>query len=317
MGAELSAAARAASADSGRARLVAFAWLSVAAALATIALKGAAYWITGSVGLLSDAMESLVNLAAALVALAMIQVAARPPDEEHAYGYSKAEYFASGFEGGLIFLAAVAIILAAAQRLIAPAPLQQLGMGLAISGAAAVLNLGVALVLIRGGRRYDSIALEADGKHLLTDVSTSAGVIVALLAVLATGWQWLDPVIAIAVALNILWTGYKLVKRSALGLLDRALPEPARAAIAQALSRYERDGVQFHALRTRQAAGRSFVSVHVLVPGAWSVKRGHDLLEEIESDLRASVRGATVFTHIEPVEDPRSFLDRELDRGGR
>ena len=300
-----------------RQQLVAFAWLSVAAAVATIALKGAAYWLTGSVGLLSDAMESFVNLAAAIVALTMIRVAARPPDEEHAFGYSKAEYFASGFEGGLIFLAAVAIAAAAAQRLLAPAPLEQLGVGLAISAGAAVLNLAVALVLIRVGRRHNSIALEADGKHLMTDVWTSVGVIVALIAVLITGWLWLDPAIAIAVALNILWTGYKLVKRSALGLLDRALPAQSRAAIAQVLARYERAGVQFHALRTRQAAGRSFISVHVLVSGAWTVKRGHDLLEEIERDLRGAVQGAAVFTHLEPVEDPSSLLDRELDRPPR
>ena len=300
-----------------RQQLVAFAWLSVAAAVATIALKGAAYWLTGSVGLLSDAMESFVNLAAAIVALTMIRVAARPPDEEHAFGYSKAEYFASGFEGGLIFLAAVAIAAAAAQRLLAPAPLEQLGVGLAISAGAAVLNLAVALVLIRVGRRHNSIALEADGKHLMTDVWTSAGVIVALIAVVITGWLWLDPAIAIAVALNILWTGYKLVKRSALGLLDRALPPQSRAAIAQVLARYERAGVQFHALRTRQAAGRSFISVHVLVSGAWTVKRGHDLLEEIERDLRGAVQGAAVFTHLEPVEDPSSLLDRELDRPPR
>jgi cation diffusion facilitator family transporter len=177
-----------------------------------------------------------------------------------------------------------------------------------------VLNLAVALVLMRAGQRYNSIALEADGRHLMTDVWTSAGVIAALLAVLLTGWQWLDPLIAIAVALNILWTGYRLLKRSALGLLDRALPPPQRAAIAQVLARYQRDDLQFHALRTRQAAGRSFISVHVLVPGAWTVQRGHDLLEEIERDLRAAVPGAAVFTHLEPVEDPTSFLDRELDR---
>jgi cation diffusion facilitator family transporter len=297
-----------------RARLAAFAWLSVAAAVATIALKGLAYWLTGSVGLLSDALESFVNLAAAIVALTMIHVAARPPDEEHAYGYSKAEYFASGFEGALIFLAAVAIGIAAGQRLIAPVPLERLDAGLAISAGAAALNLAAARVLTRAGRRYNSIALEADGRHLMTDVWTSAGVIAALFGVLLTGWQWLDPLIAIAVALNILWTGYRLLKRSALGLLDRALPQPQRAAIAQVLARYQRDDLQFHALRTRQAAGRSFISVHVLVPGAWSVQRGHDLLEEIERELRAAVPGAAVFTHLEPVEDPASFLDRELDR---
>jgi cation diffusion facilitator family transporter len=297
-----------------RRRLAAFAWLSVAAAVATIALKGLAYWLTGSVGLLSDALESFVNLAAAIVALTMIHVAARPPDEEHAYGYSKAEYFASGFEGALIFLAAVAIAVAAGRRLIAPVPLEQLGVGLAISAGATIVNLAVALVLIEAGSRHSSIALEADGKHLMTDVWTSLGVIVALFAVLLTGWLWLDPLIAIAVAVNILWTGYRLLKRSALGLLDQALPPPQRAAIAQALAGYERQDVQFHALRTRQAAGRSFISVHVLVPGAWSVQRGHDLLEEIERDLRHAVPGAAVFTHLEPVEDPTSFLDRELDR---
>ena len=297
-----------------RRRLAAFAWLSVATAVATIALKSLAYWVTGSVGLLSDALESLVNLAAAIVALTMIHVAARPPDEEHAYGYSKAEYFASGVEGALIFLAAVAIAVAAAQRLIAPAPLEQLGIGLGISAGATILNLAVARVLINAGCRHSSIALEADGKHLMTDVWTSVGVIVALFAVMLTGWQWLDPLIAIAVAVNILWTGYRLLKRSALGLLDQALPPPQRAAIAQTLARYQRKDLQFHALRTRQAAGRSFISLHVLVPGAWTVQRGHDLLEDIERDLREAVPGAAVFTHLEPIEDPSSFLDRELDR---
>lgn len=297
-----------------RARLAAFAWLSVVAAVATIVLKWLAYWLTGSVGLLSDALESFVNLAAAVVALTMIHVASRPPDEEHAYGYSKAEYFASGFEGALILLAALIIGVAAGQRLIAPVPLERLGIGLVISACGTALNLAVAVVLMRAGRRYNSIALEADGMHLMTDVWTSLGVIAALFAVLLTGWQWLDPLIALAVAANILWTGYRLLKRSALGLLDRALPPPQRAAIAQVLARYQRDDLQFHALRTRQAAGRSFISVHVLVPGAWSVQRGHDLLEEIERELRAAVPGAAVFTHLEPVEDPASFLDRELDR---
>jgi len=291
-----------------------FAWLSVAAAVVTIALKGLAYWLTGSVGLLSDALESLVNLAAAVMAVIMLQIAARPPSEEHAYGFSKAEYFSSGFEGALIFLAAVAIVVAAVERLYVPKPLQQLDIGLLISGAAAVVNLIVAQVLIRTGRRRNSIALEADGHHLMTDVWTSVGVIVALVAVLFTGWQWLDPVIAIGVAINILWTGYRLLRRSALGLLDRAVPASQRAAIGEVLSRYEAQGAKFHALRTRQAAGRSFVSVHVLVPGAWTVQHGHELLEEIERDIRVAVPNAAVLTHLEPVEDPTSFLDGELDR---
>jgi cation diffusion facilitator family transporter len=294
--------------------LVTYAWVSIGAAIATICLKGAAYWLTGSVGLLSDAMESLVNLAGALMALTMIKIAARPPDEEHAYGYTKAEYFSSGFEGGMIFLAAIAIGVAAMERLLSPHALEQLGLGMAVSAAATAVNLMVGRLLIRVGRRRNSIALEADGHHLMTDVWTSVGVIIALLAVLATDWQWLDPLIGIAVALNILWVGYRLLKRSALGLLDRALPAEGRRAIHEVLARYGELGAQFHALRTRQAAGRSFVSVHVLVPGAWTVQHGHDLVERIERDIRDVVPAAVVFTHLEPAEDPASFLDEEFDR---
>ncbi len=294
------------------ATLTGFAWLSVATALVTIALKAGAWWLTGSVGLLSDALESGVNLAAAVMALMMIRVAARPPDEDHAYGYSKAEYFASGFEGALILVAAGLIAVAAVQRLLDPMPLERLGVGLLITLAASLLNLGVGVSLVRAGKRHDSIALEADGRHLLTDVWTSAGVIAGLVAVVVTGWLWLDPLIAMAVALNIVWTGYRLLERSAFGLLDRALPAPQRERIAEVLRRFESRGVQFHALRTRQAAGRSFVSVHVLVPGGWSVQRGHDLLEEIEAAVRQAVRGASVITHLEPVEDPASHADRDL-----
>jgi cation diffusion facilitator family transporter len=293
---------------------VRFAWLSVLAATVTIGLKALAWRLTGSVGLLSDAMESLVNLAAAIVALGMLHVAAWPADEEHAYGYSKAEYFASGFEGALIFLAAAAIVWSAIERLLVPAPLQALGSGLALSVAASAVNLFVGLLLVRAGKRHGSIALEADGQHLLTDVWTSGGVVAGLLAVLLTGWYWLDPVIAIGVALNILWTGYRLLKRSALGLMDQALPPAQRAAIADVLERYRAQGLQFHALRTRQAAGRGFVSVHVLVPGTWTVQRGHDLLEEIEKDVRGAIPDISVFTHLEPVEDPASLLDGGLDR---
>jgi len=297
-----------------RSHLQRFAWLSIAAAIVTILLKGAAWWITDSVGLLSDAMESFVNLAAAIVTLAMLIVAARPPDEEHAYGYSKAEYFASGFEGTLILGAAVAIGLAAADRLITPRPLQAVGAGVAISAVAALVNLGVSLVLLRAGQRYRSIALEADARHLLTDVWTSAGVIVAVLLVAVTGWQRLDPLIALAVAAHILWSGAALVRRSFLGLMDRALPAAERQAIERVLDAHRDEGLRFHALRTRQAAGRSFVSMHVLVPGDWTVQRGHDLLERIEAEVRDAVPSATVFTHLEPREDPASFRDVELDR---
>lgn len=294
--------------------LTRYAWLSIAAAVATIGLKTVAWWTTGSVGLLSDAIESLVNLAAALVALWMLKLAERPPDEEHAYGYSKAEYFSSGFEGGLIFIAALAIVWTAIQRLIVPQPLENVGIGLAISVIASSINLGVAVVLMRVGKRFNSITLEADAHHLMTDVWTSAGVVLGVGAVALTGWQRLDPLIAIGVALNILWMGYRLIRRSARGLLDRALPVQSRDAIHAVLARYEQRGVAFHALMTRQAAGRSFASVHVLVPGAWSVQQGHDLVEEIERDVRAAVPGTSVITHLEPREDPKSLDDVALDR---
>jgi cation diffusion facilitator family transporter len=294
--------------------LVKFAWLAILAALATIALKAAAWWLTGSVGLLSDALESFVNLAAAVVTLAMLTVAARPPDEAYAYGYSKAEYFASGLEGTLILVAAVLIAIAAIERLLAPQPLERVGIGLAVSVAASAVNLGVARVLARAGRHYGSIALESGAQHLMTDVWTSAGVVVGVALVALTGWLWLDPVLALAVAAHIVWAGVGIVRRSVVGLLDRALPETERSAIEAALDGFRSQGIEFHALRTRAAAGRSFVSMHVLVPGAWSVKRGHDVVEEIEDRVRKAVPSASVFTHLEPLEDPASYGDERLDR---
>jgi len=291
-----------------------FAWLSIGAALATMLLKAAAWWVTGSVGLLSDAMESLVNLAAAVVTLVMLALAARPPDEEHAYGYSKAEYFASGFEGMLILVAAAAIAVAAADRLITPRPITRIGLGVGIAVVAAALNFWVAVVLGRAGRAHRSIALEADARHLMTDVWTTGGVLVAVFLVAATGWQRLDPIVALAVAAHILWTGVTLVRRSFLGLLDRALPPADRRAIEEVLDGYAAEGVRYHALRTREAAGRSFVSVHILVPGDWSVQHGHDVLERIEAEIRARLPSVSVFTHLEPHEDPASFADLELDR---
>lgn len=293
-----------------------FAWLSIAAALATITLKTAAWWLTGSVGLLSDAAESLVNLAGAAMTLAMLTIALRPADEHHAFGHTKAEYFASAIEGLLILLAAGAIGWAAVRRLVAPQPLEQLGAGVAISALAAGVNLAVARVLLRAGRRHHSIALEADAHHLMTDVWTSAGVIAALGAVHLTGWQRLDPIIALLVAANIVRTGFQLVSRSALGLLDTALTPPEQAALSEVLRRWG-PPIQFHAVRTRQAGARRFVSFHVLVPGDWSVRRGHDLLEEIEGAVRAAIPNSTVFTHLEPVEDAVSFEDQGLDRESR
>jgi len=291
-----------------------FAWLSIAAALATIGLKVTAWRITGSVGLLSDAAESFVNLIAAVTALGMLTLAARPADSDHAYGYSKAEYFASGVEGALILVAAVAIAWSGVDRLLHPAPIERVGIGLAVSVGASLINFGVARVLFRAGQRYHSIALEADAHHLMTDVWTSAGVVVGVGLVSLTGWERLDPLVAIAVAINIVWSGAKLLRRSALGLLDAALEDAEQQAVAKVLERYTSPRVQFHALRTRQAGARRFISMHVLVPGDWSVTRGHALLEEIERDVAAVVPNAHVTTHLEPLEDPSSFEDESLDR---
>jgi cation diffusion facilitator family transporter len=299
----------------GRGRsLVRFAWLSVGAAVATIALKTLAYRLTGSVGLLSDALESLVNLAAALLTLAMVSLASRPPDDEHAFGYGKAEYFSSGAEGALILAAAAAIGWAAVRRILAPQPLESVGLGVVVSLAAALVNLAVARVLLAAGRRHRSIALEADAHHLMTDVWTSAGVVAAIGAVATTGWQLLDPLIALAVAAQIVWSGVRLVRRSLLGLLDPALGPEEQDALRRVLARHEGEEVQFHAVRTRQAGARRFVTLHVLVPGAWSVSRGHALCERLELEVSREIANSSVLTHLEAVEDPTSFQDQELDR---
>jgi cation diffusion facilitator family transporter len=288
--------------------------LSIAAAVATIGLKFTAFLLTGSVGLLSDAAESLVNLVAAVAAFWALTVAARPPDEEHAYGHTKAEYFSSGFEGALILVAAGTIAVTAINRLLHPQPLENVGVGLAVSIAATVVNGAVAMVLLRAGRRLNSITLRADGHHLLTDVWTSLGVVAGVLLVQLTGVLVLDPLVALVVALNITWTAVRIMRDTAHGLLDTALPPKDQALIARVLTRYEADGIGFHALRTRQSGQRRFVSLHVLVPGDWSIKRGHDLCEQIERDIRDELPMITVFTHLEPVEDPASMEDQELDR---
>jgi cation diffusion facilitator family transporter len=295
-------------------RLFRLLWLSIAAAVATISLKTVAWLLTGSVGLLSDAAESVVNLVAAVVAMLALRVAVKPADEEHAYGHAKAEYFAAGVEGSLIVVAALTIAAAALMRLYDPQPIDSVGVGVGVSGAASLINLGVGYLLLTTGRRERSIVLEADGKHLMTDVWTSISVIGGVLAVALTGWDRLDPIIALAVAANIVVTGSGLVGRSVGGLMDRGLDAPDLATIRTALEPFERDGVSFHALRTRQAGSRAFVSLHVLVPGAWSVQRGHDIVEDVEAELRNRLPLATVFTHLEPAEDPRSFDDTALDR---
>src|SRR5581483_698440 len=288
--------------------------ISVAAGLATIALKMLAWRLTGSTGLLSDALESIVNLAAALIALALVRWATLPPDEQHMYGHEKAEYFSAGVEGGLILVAAASIAWVAVQRLLHPVPLEDVSVGLAVSAAASLINLLVGLTLVRAGRRPRSITVEAHGRHLLTDVWTSVGVIAGVAVVALTGWERLDPLIALAVAANIVFTGVKLVRRSSGGLMDHALAPGEQSALDAALAPYRSEGISFHAIRNRQAGRRSFVSMHVLVPGSWTVQHGHELLEQIEADVRTALPHSTVFTHIEPVEDPSSFDDTSLDR---
>jgi cation diffusion facilitator family transporter len=297
-----------------RRSLVRFAWLSISAAIVTIALKAIAYFLTGSVSLLSDALESIVNLVGALMALAMLTIAAQPADEEHDFGHSKAEYFSSGVEGTLILLAAASIIATAVPRLIAPKPLEQVGIGLGVSVAASLINLYVSRVLLRAGKQHHSITLEADARHLMTDVWTSAGVLVGVGAVTLTGWVILDPIVACLVAANIVWSGVSIVRKSVLGLMDTALPIEDRNKLQKALEPYTQRGVQYHALRTRESGARKFISLHVLVPGKWTVLRGHRLLESIESDIRHALPNVTVFTHLESLNDPASWDDTSLDR---
>ncbi len=297
-----------------RRHLTRYAWLSATAAVLTIALKALAYYLTDSVGLLSDALESLVNLAGALMALAMLTVAARPADEDHAFGHTKAEYFSSVLEGMLILLAAASIAVAAVHRLLAPRPLEQIGLGLGVSVLASGVNLAVAIVLLRAGKRYGSISLEGNARHLLTDVWTSAGVLAGVGAVALTGWLSLDPIVALVVAANIVRTGVAIMQRSVSGLMDVALPDVEQRSIRGVLQGHLADGVQFHAFRTRQSGSRRFVSIHVLVPGAWTVQQGHEILEQIEGEIRAVVPNTTVTTHLEPLEDPCSWEDLSLDR---
>jgi cation diffusion facilitator family transporter len=288
--------------------------LSVTAAIATISLKTVAWVLTGSVGLLSDAAESIVNLVAAVFALVIVRWAARPADEEHAYGHEKADYLSAGVEGSLILVAAGTIAYAAIGRLANPQPLDHVGIGVVVSIVASAINLAVARILITVGREEQSIVLEADGRHLMTDVWTSVGVVAGVAAVAISGIDRLDPIIALAVAANIVVTGVALVRRFVGGLMDRALPETERAAVDEVLADFTSDDVHFHAVRTRRAGRRAFVSFHILVPGDWSVQRGHDLAEQVEGRLRQALQHATVFTHLEPSEDPKSFADTGLDR---
>jgi cation diffusion facilitator family transporter len=288
--------------------------VSIAAAIVTIALKFGAYLLTGSVGLLSDAIESIVNLVAAVVALWALTYAAKPADAEHAFGHSKAEYFSSGAEGALIVVAAISIAFEAWGRLLHPEPLTQLGLGLALSLFATAINGVVAFVLLRAGRRLRSITLRADAHHLFTDVVTSGGVVLGILLVKVTGALVLDPIVALLVAANIVWTGFRLLRETGSALLDAALPKEEIDAILLILNEYKRQDIQFHALRTRIAGTRRFVSFHVLVPGSWTVQQGHDLCEAIELAISRALPVTHVTTHLEPLEDPASWEDQELER---
>jgi len=294
--------------------LTRFAWLSIGAAVVTIVLKMSAYLITSSVGLLSDAMESTVNLAAAIVALIVLRIVLKPASDEFSYGYSKAEYFSTGFEGGMILLAAVGIIVSAIPRLIDPVPLEQVGLGLVISVIASLINLGVAVVLMRAGKRYGSITLQADSRHLMTDVWTTGGVLVGIALVGITGYQRLDPIIAFVVAANIVFTGYKMLVHAGKGLLDTSLPPEEIKEVKSILEAYEAQGVGYHALRSRQAAARKFLVIHLLVPGSWTVKQGHELAEQIEIQITKAIPQVSMTTHIEPSEDPLAQTDIYLDR---
>ncbi|MBS1793184.1 MAG: cation transporter [Acidobacteria bacterium] len=286
-----------------RENLTRFAWLSIATAVVTIALKAIAYFFTGSVGLLSDALESLINLAAAIVALFTLKIAAQPADEEHAFGHDKAEYFSSGIEGTLIFIASLSIAYTAVQRLLAPQPLEQLGIGLVVSGAATVVNFAVAGILIKTGKKHHSLVLEADGHHLMTDVWTSVGVIVGVGLVSLTGWLRLDPVIAILVAINILWTGFSLIKRSVLGLMDTVVEPEMQAAAEEILKTYAaREGITYENFRSRQAGTKKFFYVDIQFPNDWSIERVHTIADRIEREIAEKIPYATVFSHLEPFE---------------
>ncbi|MCU0283974.1 MAG: cation diffusion facilitator family transporter [Candidatus Nanopelagicales bacterium] len=294
----------------GQEDLSRYAWLSIATGVVVFSLKMVAYAMTASVGLLSDALESTVNIVAAFVALIALKAAARPGDQRHHFGLSKAEYFSALVEGLMILVAAGLIIVTAVERLLNPRPLEDVGVGLAISVVASLINGVVAWILMRAGRRHRSIVLQADAKHLMTDVWTSAGVIVAVGAVALTGWLQLDPVIAIAVAINIVVAGLRLIGSSAMGLLDAALPDEENEVIVEILRKHQTEHVRFHALQTRESGRQRFVSMHVLVPGMWTVAAGHDLLEAVEHEIAEALPNTVVSTHLEPIEDPRAWEDQ-------
>jgi cation diffusion facilitator family transporter len=294
--------------------LTRYAWLSILAAVLTIGLKTAAYLFTDSVGLLSDALESVVNLVGALMALAMLTIAARPEDEDHAYGHSKAEYFSSGVEGSLIVVAAISIGYTAIQRIIFPKPLEQVGLGLAVSVAASLINFGVSRVLLRAAGEYQSITLKANANHLLTDVWTSAGVLVGVGAVALTGWNVLDSVVALVVAVNIIRTGVSIVRQSVSGLMDVAWPAEDLNTLNQIFDPYLKTGLAVHAVRSRVAGARKFLTFHLLVPDEWTISHGHEVVEKLEADIQAAIPNVNIVCHMEPLNGSSSWNDTTLDK---
>ncbi len=294
--------------------LTKFALISIAAAIITIILKSSAYFLTGSISLMSDAVESLVNLAAAIVAFFVLRIMVKPPDEKHLYGHGKAEYFSSVFEGILIFIAAIAIIYSALNRLLHPQPIEFNIIGLGVSVLASLVNFYVASMLFTNGKKYKSITLEADAQHLMTDVWTSIGVLLGIGVVFITKYQVLDPIIAIIVALNIVYSGWKLIYRSAMGFMDEAIPDDEKDKVIGILNDYEKKGIKYHGLLTRQAGMRRFISLHLLIPGNLTIQKGHNLAEEIEKKIIDISHFATVITHVEPIEDEKSFKDMTIDR---
>lgn len=296
--------ARGAQPEPTTAHLERFLWLSLGAAVVILGIKLAAAALTGSIGMWSDALESTVNVAAAGVALWALRLSSKPADHNHDFGHGKAEYFSAAVEGSMILVAAAVIIIGAVMRLLSPQPLENLGIGLALLAVATAANLAIGLLLIRTGRRYRSITLEADGQHLLTDVWTSVGVLVAIGAVALTGLHWLDPVIALVVGTNILFTGYKLVRRSVVGLLDGTLPEDEVEKVSQVLDDVAHDPrVHISQLRTRESGRQRFVYATVTVPGEWTVTRSHDLADAVEGAVDAALPGTTTFVHIEPNDE--------------
>lgn len=301
-----------------------YGWLSIAAAISTIVLKTYAYLLTDSVGLLSDALESVINLVAAVIMLIVLHIAALPPDDGHPYGHEKVEYFSSGAEGVMILLAAIGIGMTAWDRLLNPQTLQQLDIGIAISILASLINLVVARILIKVGKQQRSITLESDGKHLMTDVWTTAGILVGIGVIFVANyfesslaiakqlglndWAILDPIIAILVAINIVWAGLQLIRRTVSGLLDAALSNDEQIKIIEVLDKFvSSDNIAYHALRTRYSGARRFMSVHILVQGNWTVQQGHDLVELIEQEIMAIFNNIDIDTHLEPIEDDASW----------